>query len=66
MKTYKVKMKHDAGAVTLRVRAASYANAIFNACAAERAPESAVESCGIVETPRQQRRAVRQARGFAW
>jgi hypothetical protein len=56
MKAYNVTLRHDAGEVTLMIRADNYQAAQQRACTIEGAPLSAVKSWAVVPTTRQIRR----------
>lgn len=53
MKTYELTLKHDAGQVTLRVRAESLQQAQNLVCDIERAPKSAIQSWRVIPTKKQ-------------
>lgn len=53
MKTYDITLGHDAGSVTIRVRATCINSAIGIVCDAEKAPRSAVTTWRIIPTARQ-------------
>jgi len=53
MKTYEFTLKHDAGEVTIRTRAASVEAAKREILDAERAPEGAIKYWCVVPTARQ-------------
>ena len=63
-KTYEISLKHDAGEVTIRLRASSYLAAIEQACNAEKAPKCAVQSWRVIPTARQIARTKSLMRGI--